>query len=899
MLIYFIFFRFSLSVSLYSLCRAHSSMMRYSFFDTSTSRLMRFIEDRIKKIINSTVFQKKFHFRISRISDNDIHFLYKMGSLVLKAPCYEEGKLVEKGVIILKFGDNFRTFYRSVHVESVLNDYMLVLEPSFNDYASLDILCFARFPKQPVVVLAKEKRCFQFIKKLQTNLVPIELGANDWVNPEIFHKIENEQKIYDTVMVARWWVVKRHHVLFHGLRQLNDPLFKVALVSVEGKNRKEIDALIDWYGVKENIDIYEGLPQEAVNRILNQSKVNLLLSLHEGNNKSVYEGFFAGVPALVLKNTDCVAPSDFNHKTGRLIHEDDLLSELLYFRSNWADYDPREWAEENITPVMSTERLGRVLKNIALDQGEMWAQGLAVKYNSPGLTHYPDKTAGRHLPTINEIITQYGRERRDGQDRYDYHSNPMMVENKGALRVSVIIPSYNNADYIEYSVKSVLEQDYTDYDIIVIDDGSTDHTKKVLEPYMDRIQYVFQENQGVSAARNKGLSLANGRYIVFLDSDDVMLPGKLAEQAEMLDNRPMLGCIHSGWHIVDSGGEITNTIEPWHNAQTLDLKTWLMWKPVRLGAMMIRRFWIDVVGGFDINLSQAEDTDLLLNMSLKGCIMDWHYRPTINYRLHAGNITLDGLVQAESSFRMIDRFFSNPAIPNHIRKLEMRIRYYSAIWDVWALYVSGNTENIVDYLRRSMIYNVGSVDIIVQNWFAQMVRHCGSSGQAYDTLRFFLPYFKKAVNTDEKQWTEIELVINWWLDVWVYYLKKEYTTAYENMKQYQDIPEKVFCRLIKSGIVVSPDTVTEVEITRALDDAASLGMIKGINGYAGASAYMTALGQAVLRGERTVALNAFKRAVQCGFQPAVINAWRDFFYAGAIYFISGWKMSRVWKGSKM
>ena len=114
-------------------------------------------------------------------------------------------------------------------------------------------------------------------------------------------------------------------------------------------------------------------------------------------------------------------------------------------------------------------------------------------------------------------------------------------------RVSVIIPTYNRAGYLCESIESVLTQTYTDYEIIVVDDGSTDDTEEVLQLWIadGTIHYVWQENRGESAARNHGIELAIGEYIAFLDSDDLFMPTKLEEQVAYLDNHPEVGMAHS------------------------------------------------------------------------------------------------------------------------------------------------------------------------------------------------------------------------------------------------------------------------------------------------------------------------------------------------------------------
>ena len=90
-------------------------------------------------------------------------------------------------------------------------------------------------------------------------------------------------------------------------------------------------------------------------------------------------------------------------------------------------------------------------------------------------------------------------------------------------KVTVVIPTYNRAHLIKDAVESVLNQTYQDFELIVIDDGSTDNTREVLAIYKDKLRYIYQENQGRSAARNHGIKLAQGEYIAFLDSSDYFI----------------------------------------------------------------------------------------------------------------------------------------------------------------------------------------------------------------------------------------------------------------------------------------------------------------------------------------------------------------------------------------
>ena len=173
-------------------------------------------------------------------------------------------------------------------------------------------------------------------------------------------------------------------------------------------------------------------------------------------------------------------------------------------------------------------------------------------------------------------------------------------------RVSVIIPVYNCERYISEAIESILVQTYESYEIIVIDDGSTDNTPLALQPYIETIHYVYQENQGVSAARNHGIDLAQGELIAFLDADDFFLPDKLTAQVGVFDAQPNLGIVHSGWRRVNHHGDTIKYETACDYASKLDLEGGFRWKPIgTMGTLMFRRNWLKQVGSFEAGLGQA------------------------------------------------------------------------------------------------------------------------------------------------------------------------------------------------------------------------------------------------------------------------------------------------------
>lgn len=112
-------------------------------------------------------------------------------------------------------------------------------------------------------------------------------------------------------------------------------------------------------------------------------------------------------------------------------------------------------------------------------------------------------------------------------------------------RVSVIIPTYNRGNYIGQAIESVFQQTLTDLEVIVVDDGSTDDTYEMLQPYLEKVRYVKTENRGPSHARNVGMRMANGEYISFLDSDDLYYPMKSGLQAQILSAFPDVAMVSS------------------------------------------------------------------------------------------------------------------------------------------------------------------------------------------------------------------------------------------------------------------------------------------------------------------------------------------------------------------
>lgn len=180
--------------------------------------------------------------------------------------------------------------------------------------------------------------------------------------------------------------------------------------------------------------------------------------------------------------------------------------------------------------------------------------------------------------------------------------------------VSVIIPTYNRGWILSEAIDSVLNQDYTHYELIVVDDGSTDQTTEILDSYGRKIISAHQENRGVSSARNHGIRLAKGKLIAFLDSDDLWLKGKLRKQVAFF-NRQHGAVICQTEEIWIRNGVRINPKKRHQKPSGMIFEKCLELCLISPSAVMIRKDFLDKTGGFDESLPACEDYDLWLRIS--------------------------------------------------------------------------------------------------------------------------------------------------------------------------------------------------------------------------------------------------------------------------------------------
>ena len=181
--------------------------------------------------------------------------------------------------------------------------------------------------------------------------------------------------------------------------------------------------------------------------------------------------------------------------------------------------------------------------------------------------------------------------------------------------VSVLIPAFNRSQLLARAVRSVLNQTSQDFEVIVIDDGSTDDTAQIVKSLGPRVKYIWQENQGVAVARNTGINNANGKYISFLDSDDEFHPNHLELLLKKFDLNPDASIIHGWAQIIDQDGRRYQRNKS--KLHGITFRDFLFSNPAELGTLMFKCECFEDDALFDPSLIVYEDWDLWLRLSFR------------------------------------------------------------------------------------------------------------------------------------------------------------------------------------------------------------------------------------------------------------------------------------------
>ena len=225
--------------------------------------------------------------------------------------------------------------------------------------------------------------------------------------------------------------------------------------------------------------------------------------------------------------------------------------------------------------------------------------------------------------------------------------------------VSAVIPAYNSERYLARAIDSVLAQTYPNIECIVVDDGSTDATGRIIESYGARVRGIRQPNGGASAARNAGLAAAKGRYIAFLDSDDYWLDTKTANQVAVFQAYPglVLVCCGFEWQAADGCGAAPISPGPAYRPDLLerfdDLAPLLLGPYLGTPSVMVDAETIRGIGGFDTGLPVAEDVDMYFRLCANRSYARLN-QTLVHFQFRAGSLSKE-LRGYRDNLRVLDR----------------------------------------------------------------------------------------------------------------------------------------------------------------------------------------------------------------------------------------------------
>ena len=277
-----------------------------------------------------------------------------------------------------------------------------------------------------------------------------------------------------------------------------------------------------------------------------------------------------------------------------------------------------------------------------------------------------------------------------------------------APAVSVVIATYNRANYLAETIDSVLSQSFQKFELIVVDDGSTDETRRVVAPYGSRVRYLYQENRGPSAARNLGVRNASARWISIQDSDDLCLPNHLETLYGYANKHPESGMVFANGSYLGGPAHDRETIIPAAKSRRLAeqgvrLEDLFDKSIVRLQAALISKRCYNDVGGHDETLRISMDLDLTFRLISRYPVA-YLDEVVFSYRRHSGNISGNQELRLLENIRVIERLLDQNGEAEELlgkRRVAARLayRYYRLAKGRWK---TGERDKSREALREAI-----------------------------------------------------------------------------------------------------------------------------------------------------------------------------------------------------
>lgn len=271
------------------------------------------------------------------------------------------------------------------------------------------------------------------------------------------------------------------------------------------------------------------------------------------------------------------------------------------------------------------------------------------------------------------------------------------------IRITAAIPAYNAAEYLDQAIESVLKQTHPCDEIIVIDDGSSDRTADVARSF-PAVRYIYQDNAGDAAARNRAIREANGDLIAFLDADDVWKPEKIRMQVEMFEARPSLGMVYTGVEVVDEELQPLEILAP-ATSDVAFRNTLIVEKPYMtgVGSSGLVRTSIARAIEFDPRLGASADWAFACYVALSHEV-DAVQEPLIRYRQHSDSQVHRNLQAVEHDMRLVwSEIFDHPDMDPRLRPLQRRALANLSLSLAASYFKRGDRSDFLRYLARALL----------------------------------------------------------------------------------------------------------------------------------------------------------------------------------------------------
>jgi glycosyltransferase involved in cell wall biosynthesis len=268
--------------------------------------------------------------------------------------------------------------------------------------------------------------------------------------------------------------------------------------------------------------------------------------------------------------------------------------------------------------------------------------------------------------------------------------------------VSVIIPTHNRAHIIPQTIDSVLAQTFRDFEIIVIDDGSTDDTSAVLQKrYGEKITCIRTKNCGLSAARNRGITAARGQYIAFLDDDDAWLPDKLKLQTALMQNNPSLGLVYCGCYTIAADDTVISETRPLKRGELFEDLLRSNDIVGSASAVLVAGSLFSKAGCFDETLTACEDWDMWIRIA-RDFPIDFIDKPLVMVRRHHTSMQQNILNMEQATFSVLNKYWTEQALEQGLKEKKRGVYSAHCVNFAWKYYGAGDMRSFNRLLNQAL-----------------------------------------------------------------------------------------------------------------------------------------------------------------------------------------------------